>query len=598
MDQSLPNLAKSVFSTLRQSILEPPAWRSAYAQMEAESENEDDDGDHGYRQTHLHATQPSESLFYSTQQPGPGEESIPLTDSMGHYSDRSQLIFSQDDLESTVEESPKPSAIYLDIPSTQATTSQAPKPLSESLLPTTAAIPMAITSDTKTERKHRDPAFAMLYAACMAIYLISALIILFTTSANAIEKYAKGSTFATIRDSAGMLTLMMALAIAGGAIWIFLLRTMTKVIVWGTLVLIPIAFAAMFIWSMAESLHKHVFYGGHGDEMQNTSLTVISFIPLLLSGVYAYLVTINRNRINKTIGIIELSCDVLRFNPGILVVSLLLMGAFIVFSIVWITLFNRLWLMGVSSGSVWLVSDNAYVWATYHIFIYLWTAAILINMQRFVLSAITAQWYFHRHEPQQLGSDHPWVIALQRASTTSFGTLAFGGLILSIVQLLHFMTRHMKKYTKTGWPFVTLVSALLAYIEALISNINNYVIGLAGITGDGFCMSAKAGTKIFRRNLISGLVGDLITRLILYIGSLVVSIASGLAAYMFASHQLHSSHGYVVGMIAALAPLYISQFFSYTLMSVVDATFLCYAIDLDTGSVHLSAAHEVFSGFD
>lgn len=30
----------------------------------------------------------------------------------------------------------------------------------------------------------------------------------------------------------------------------------------------------------------------------------------------------------------------------------------------------------------------------------------------------------------------------------------------------------------------------------------------------------------------------------------------------------------------------------------VDATFLCYAIDLDTGMVHMSAAHNVFSGFD
>lgn len=30
----------------------------------------------------------------------------------------------------------------------------------------------------------------------------------------------------------------------------------------------------------------------------------------------------------------------------------------------------------------------------------------------------------------------------------------------------------------------------------------------------------------------------------------------------------------------------------------VDATFLCYAIDLDTGMVHMSAAHDVFSGFE
>lgn len=38
-----------------------------------------------------------------------------------------------------------------------------------------------------------------------------------------------------------------------------------------------------------------------------------------------------------------------------------------------------------------------------------------------------------------------WQLALKRASTTSFGTLAFGGLILSIVQFLHISTGYLKK---------------------------------------------------------------------------------------------------------------------------------------------------------
>ncbi|ORX48223.1 hypothetical protein DM01DRAFT_1338689 [Hesseltinella vesiculosa] len=557
--------------------------------MEAESENEDDDNFY-----HEHAT--TQSLFYSTQQLG--DESIPLEESYGHYSDRSQLIFSQDDMlredNSTYEESPKPSAIYLDLPSPENFPSQAAKQLSESLLPTTAAIPSVISS--KTEKKYRDPVFMALYILCFGFYLASGLVILFTTSEKSIEKLARGTTFATIKESAGLLTLMMALAIISGSVWIYVLRKMTKVIVWGTLFVVPASFVGMFIWSFSESLHKHSF--GTGEFSQNKSLTVLSMIPLVISAMYSFLVYINRHKINKTITIIELSCDVMRFNPGIAIVSLILLAVFIVFTTLWITLFNRLWLMGLTSGSNWIVSSNAYLWAVFHIFVYFWTAAILINMQRFALSAITAQWYFHRLDPQRMDTKQSWKIALYNASTTSFGTLAFGGLILSLVQLLHFLTRHMKKYTRSNWPLTSLVSAILTYVEALISNINNYVIGLAGITGDSFCASAKAGTKIFRRNLISGLVGDLITRLVLYIGSLVVSIASGLAAYVFASHQLHSSHGYVLGFMASLAPLYISQFFSYTLMSIVDATFLCYAIDLDTGTVHLTAAHDVFSGFD
>ena len=53
------------------------------------------------------------------------------------------------------------------------------------------------------------------------------------------------------------------------------------------------------------------------------------------------------------------------------------------------------------------------------------------------------------------------------------------------------------------------ISLILAYIEGLISQVNHYTISLAGITGESFYSSAKSSTKIFRRNLLSGLLGGL-----------------------------------------------------------------------------------------
>lgn len=79
MESSVPNFAKGVYSTLRESFIQS---RSAYMQMEQESEDEENGRDM------------SHSLFYSVQQHNDelGEDSIPLTDSHG-YSDRSQLLF-------------------------------------------------------------------------------------------------------------------------------------------------------------------------------------------------------------------------------------------------------------------------------------------------------------------------------------------------------------------------------------------------------------------------------------------------------------------------------------------------------------------------
>lgn len=52
-----------------------------------------------------------------------------------------------------------------------------------------------------------------------------------------------------------------------------------------------------------------------------------------------------------------------------------------------------------------------------------------------------------------------------------------------------------------------MISILLGYIDALISTFNNYTISLAGITGENFFSAAKSATKIFRRNLLTGLFG-------------------------------------------------------------------------------------------
>ncbi|KAI9249441.1 plasma-membrane choline transporter-domain-containing protein [Phascolomyces articulosus] len=602
MDNSVPEFAKSVYSALRDGFQQTRGFRAAYSRMDQESDDEDD-------------RVMSHSLFYSIHQDQVGEESIPLTESHA-YSDRSQLMFEQEDDDedqddiddqnnkdkhfgihySEYEESPKPSAIYLETPSTTETgvagpsTLPNPKSLSESLLPTVSAIPQGVTA-VKTERKLRDPFFAALYCLCLLIFIVSGIIIVISTNSHAIEKYARGTTFKTISDSAGIMTIMVISALVCGTIWIYILRTFTKPIVWGTVVIVPLSLLGMFIWTIVESRQQPNVDGG---------LTALSFLPLISGLIFIKMIHGSKRQINKTIAVLELACDVLHYNPGIFVISIFLLIVFIVFTVIWMVLFNRLWLIGyLDSGSTaWVVSDNAYFLAVFYIFVYLWTAAILSNMQRFALSAVTAQWYFHRHEPAKSHQDKAWKNALVRAASTSLGTIAFGSLILSIVQGLQIVTQYIRKNFKRTWPLMSIISLILGYIEALVSQINHYTISLAGITGESFYNSAKSSTKIFRRNLLSGLLGDLLTKSILYIGSLVVALSSGFAVYIFATHNLRSSHGFIVGVLATIVPLYVSRFFSYTMMSIVDATFLCYAIDLDTGMVHMSAAHNIFSGFD
>ncbi len=50
-----------------------------------------------------------------------------------------------------------------------------------------------------------------------------------------------------------------------------------------------------------------------------------------------------------------------------------------------------------------------------------------------------------------------------------------------------------------------------------------------------------------------------------------------------------------MGVLCFVMALVVLAFFSSVLLNIVDAVFMCYALDLDTQSVTKSEVHEVFS---
>jgi len=51
----------------------------------------------------------------------------------------------------------------------------------------------------------------------------------------------------------------------------------------------------------------------------------------------------------------------------------------------------------------------------------------------------------------------------------------------------------------------------------------------------------------------------------------------------------------ILGVLCFVMALVVLAFFSSVLLNIVDAVFMCYALDLDTQSVTKSEVHEVFS---
>ncbi|GES96139.1 plasma-membrane choline transporter-domain-containing protein [Rhizophagus clarus] len=459
--------------------------------------------------------------------------------------------------------------IYLNVPPTPVV-KISDNTLSEGLLPT-VTIPLIQLSGA-THRKYNDPAFAVLFCVGVIIMAIVGIVLLFVTNSHELVDYSHKSIFFAIQNSIGPLLFAIIFSLSMGAIWILLLRSFVKVIIWGTLTTVPFICIAIFIWIRIEAFSGALRDSGKPDP-QDDALAVLSFIPLIISIVYSVILFSRRKKIEKTISLIQLACDIFKDNPQMLWVSLKILMVYVSFTIIWLYLFSHIFLVVYKVQTEYRLEPNTYLLVIYFIFMYLWTSAVLSNIQRVTISGVVSNWYFYRHELDRNDSKKVTDLALSRAITVSFGTACLDGLILLFIQLVQHITGFLKNIFK-NYPFLNCLTSFLTCIDGIIDNLNNYILVYVGISGKNFCISAYTTTKLFRSNLVSGLVNDFIAKSILYIGSVIIALLCGFATFIYATHSLESSYGYVVGIIAAIIPYYISQYYTYIMMSTVDATFI------------------------
>ncbi|KAF9305449.1 hypothetical protein BGZ74_010213 [Mortierella antarctica] len=437
-----------------------------------------------------------------------------------------------------------PAAIYLDVPPPVSGKSRGNGSLGEQLLaPRHISGPLGRTS-ISYKRQCKDPFFAGLYIFAMSVFFIMGIVLLFVTSSSPLDGH--------------------------------------------------IYHIYYVIKSSAASFHGPERQGER--DPQDTGLTYLSFLPLGVGTLFLGVIYFRRKYISRTTAIIELASDVLKENPDMFVVSFGLAVIHIVFTAIWLVLFARVFLIGhVESTDVWILEGNFYPIAAYFIFIFMWTSAVLSNVQRVTLANVVSKWYFHRHEPVTYQSSMNTMPALMNALTGSFGSVCLGALFIATVQFAVVLLRSTARKLKGhSFPLLVFVASCCRFIQGMLEHFNNYTLIYVGITGESLFSAARSASKVFRRTLLWGIIADFLTKQILFVNSLLLSLLTGFSAYVFATHTLQSPYGYVIGILSAIIPFYITRFFTHIMAITVDTTFLCYAIDLDTNTCHSNKAHSAF----
>ncbi|XP_069497998.1 choline transporter-like protein 5 isoform X3 [Ambystoma mexicanum] len=228
-----------------------------------------------------------------------------------------------------------------------------------------------------------------------------------------------------------------------------------------------------------------------------------------------------------------------------------------------------------------------------NVFVFLWLVNFAIALGQCTLAGAFASYYWAFSKPADIPTC-PLFSSFGRAIRYHTGSLAFGSLILAIVQMIRVILEyldHKLKASQNAFAKFLLCCLKCCFwcLEKFIKFINRNAYIMIAIYGKNFCTSAKDAFFLLMRNVVRVAVLDQVTDFLLFLGKILVAGGVGVLAFFFftkripvISQETPDLNYYWVPLLTVIIGSYLIAhgFFSVYAMCV-DTLFLCFLEDLE-----------------
>nr|XP_006007253.2 PREDICTED: choline transporter-like protein 4 [Latimeria chalumnae] len=242
-----------------------------------------------------------------------------------------------------------------------------------------------------------------------------------------------------------------------------------------------------------------------------------------------------------------------------------------------------------------LFQRNVFNLQIYNIIGFLWCMNFVIALGQCTLAGAFASYYWAFNKP----GDIPFFAvsaSFMRAIRYHTGSLAFGALILTIVQVIRIILEYLDHKLKDSQNAVTkflfcCLKCCFWCLEKFIKWLNRNAYIMIAIYGKNFCVSAKNAFSLLMRNIVRVVVLDKVVDLLLLFGKLLVVGGVGVLSFFFFTGRIQiddpffrapTLHYYWIPILTVLLGSYmIAQGFFSVYSMCVDTLFLCFLEDLE-----------------
>uniref|UniRef100_A0A4W6ED30 Choline transporter-like protein n=1 Tax=Lates calcarifer TaxID=8187 RepID=A0A4W6ED30_LATCA len=233
-----------------------------------------------------------------------------------------------------------------------------------------------------------------------------------------------------------------------------------------------------------------------------------------------------------------------------------------------------------------------------NLLVFLWLVNFSLALEQCTLAGTFASYYWAKRKPQDI-PPCPLFSSFSRAIRYHTGSLAFGALILSVVQLLRIILEYMEQKLKgvdnsLSRFIMCCLRCCFWCLEKFIRYMNHNAYIMVAVYGKNFCTSAREAFFLLMRNVVRVAVLDRVTDFLLFLGKVLIAGGVGLFAFFLFTRKIPviqdevpNLNYYWIPLLTVVIGAYLIAhgFFSVYAMCV-DTLFLCFCEYNTVISIH------------
>ena len=382
-----------------------------------------------------------------------------------------------------------------------------------------------------------------------------------------------------------------------GFVWMVLVRFFAHFMVWTTVISLSAGcgIGAYYMWQQQLEMKASPRYGIDDLFTQQTDILYYAFFAVAGIGcLYTLIVIFLHQKIIIAVKVMKEASRAVAAQPATLLLPVLTLalsaGIIAACAVICTLLLSTGDLVRATPGFGHLyVPLSTCGWMALVVFGAMWMLCFVKHLQHAAIAGALSSWYFGEDGP----GTSPCLGSFNRVLLRHIGTIAFGSLLITLLQAVRFVVIIIMKRLKGCAGDSSLaklacccVTCCLGCVERTVRYLSRNAYIIMMIHGTGFCTSASEAVGLLTKHMVKVAIVRSIGAGFLLLGKLFVAgCAASIGAFFLLTQPPYKEK--LFSIVPAVIAITIGAWIVGTaFMSVynvaVDTIFMCYALDLES----------------